>query len=74
MRANTTRRRRATYAPEPQNRAFGPAGFLCSFDRRAELRRMTAPTLILAARHDWICPPAFAEEIHRLIPGSDLRV
>ena len=67
-------RRRATYAPEPLNRAFGPTGFLRSFDLRPELGRITAPTLILAGRHDWICPPEFSEEIHRLIPGSDLRI
>jgi proline iminopeptidase len=28
---------------------------------------------LVAGRHDWICPPEFSEEIHRLIPGSDLR-
>ena len=27
--------------------------------------RITAPTLILAGRHDWICPPEFSEEIQR---------
>ena len=52
-------RRRATYAPEPLNRAFGPLGFLRRFDLRPELGRIAAPTLILAGRHDWICPPGF---------------
>ena len=37
------------------------------------LARITAPTLILAGRHDWICPVEFSEELHRLIPGSRLR-
>jgi proline iminopeptidase len=45
-----------------------------TYDLRPELPRITAPTLILAGRHDWICPPEFSEEIHRLIPGSDLRM
>ena len=67
-------RHRAIHSPEPLNRAFGPDGFLRRFDLRGELDRITAPTLILAGRHDWICPPEFSEEIHRLIPGSDLRV
>ena len=67
-------RTRAIYSPEPLNRAFGPDGFLRHFDLRPELARITAPTLILAGRHDWICPVAFSEEIHRLVPGSDLRV
>jgi proline iminopeptidase len=67
-------RARAIHAPEPLNRAFGPNGFLRSFDLRPELGRIAAPTLILAGRHDWICPPEFSEEISRLIPGSTLRV
>jgi proline iminopeptidase len=67
-------RGRTIHAPEPLNRAFGPMGFLRRFDLRGELGRITAPTLILAGRHDWICPPEFSEEIHRLIPRSDLRI
>ncbi len=67
-------RGRAAPSPEPLNRAFGPAGFLRTFDLRPELGRITAPTLIVAGRHDWICPPEFSEEIHRLIPGSRLEI
>ncbi len=67
-------RRRAIYSPEPLNRAFGPKGFLRRFDLRPELGRIKAPTLLLAGRHDWICPPQYAEEIQRLIPASDLRI
>jgi proline iminopeptidase len=65
-------RMRGMHAPEPLNRAFGPGGFLRDFDLRPELQRITAPTLILAGRHDWICPVEFSEELHRLIPGSEL--
>lgn len=65
---------RAILSPEAQNRAHGPGGFLRTYDLRAELKSITAPTLILAGRHDFICPPEFSEEIHRLIPGSDLRI
>ncbi len=67
-------RTRAVHAPEPLNRAFGPDGFLRRFDLRPELARIMAPTMILAGRHDWICAPEFSEEIHRLIPGSQLRI
>lgn len=67
-------RARAIHSPEPLNRAFGPDGFLRRFDLRPELSRITAPTLILAGRHDWICPVEFSEEIHLLIAGSDLRI
>jgi proline iminopeptidase len=65
---------RALPSPEPLNRAFGPGGFLRSFDLRPELPRITAPTLVIGGRHDWICPPEFSEEIHRLIPGSRLLI
>lgn len=67
-------RGRATPAPDALNRAFAPDGFMQTYDLRPELARITVPTLILAGRHDWICPPEFSEEIHRLIPGSDLRI
>jgi proline iminopeptidase len=67
-------RGRAIYSPEAITKAFAPDGFLRSFDLRAELAAITAPTLILAGRHDWICPPEFSEEIHRIIPGSQLRI
>ncbi len=67
-------RGRSTPSPEPLNRAFGPDGFLRRMDLRPELKQVTAPALILAGRHDWICAPEFSEEIHRLLPGSRLRV
>jgi proline iminopeptidase len=67
-------RTRAIYSPEPLNRAFGPDGFLRRFDLREELARITAPTLVLAGRHDWICPPEFSEEIAQLVPNADLRI
>ena len=72
--AQAATRGRASYSPEPLNRAFGPGGFLRRYDLRPELGRITAPTLVLAGRHDWICPPRFSEEIHRLIPDSQLDV
>ena len=67
-------RGRAPLSPEPLNRAFGPDGFLRHMDLRPELPRITAPTLIIAGRHDWICAPEFSEEIHALVPGSQLLV
>jgi proline iminopeptidase len=30
--------------------------------------------LVIAGRHDWICPPEFSEEIARLIPRAELRI
>jgi len=63
---------RAVYEPEAMNQAFG--GFLRRLDLRPELSRITAPTLVIAGRHDWICAPEFSEEIARLIPGAELRI
>ncbi len=67
-------RARAIHTPEPINRAFGPDGFLRTFDLRPELSCIAVPTLIIAGRHDWICPVEFSEELHRLVPGSELLV
>jgi proline iminopeptidase len=67
-------RARGILAPEALNRAFAPGGFLQSYDLRPELAAIRARTLIIAGRHDWICAPEFSEEIHRLVPGSELHV
>lgn len=67
-------RARGISSPEALNRAFAPGGWLEHYDLRPELKNITAPTLIIAGRHDWICAPEFSEEMHRLIPGSDLRI
>ena len=67
-------RERAIASPEALNRAFAPGGFLLTFDLRPELASITAPTLILAGRHDWICAPEFSQEIHRLVARSELQV
>jgi proline iminopeptidase len=65
---------RRILSPAAFNRAFAPSGFLRTFDLRPELSLISAATLILAGRHDWICPPEFSEEIHALIPGSELHI
>jgi len=63
---------RTIHSPEALNRAFKPNGFLRTFDLRPELAGITARTLVIAGAADWICPPEFSEEIHRLIAGSKL--
>ncbi|MGI0490302.1 alpha/beta fold hydrolase [Alkalinema pantanalense CENA528] len=65
-------RGRTIFSVDAINVAFG--GFLRTFDLRPELPRITAPTLVLAARHDWICAPEFSEEIAQLIPGAKLQI
>ena len=54
------------------NVAFG--GFLRDYNVLDQLSRITSPTLVIAGRHDWICPPEFSEEIARAIPNADLRI
>ncbi len=67
-------RARGIYSPEALNRAFAPGGFLQTYDLRPELAAIRVPTLIIGGRHDWICPPEFSQEIHRLIAGSQLEI
>jgi proline iminopeptidase len=54
------------------NQGFG--GFLRTYDVTGDLHKVTAPTLVVGGRHDWICPPELSEEIARLIPHADLRI
>jgi 3-oxoadipate enol-lactonase/4-carboxymuconolactone decarboxylase len=45
---------------------------LAAFDLRADLHRITAPTLVLAGRDDPATPPAHARELADGIPGATL--
>lgn len=54
------------------NVAFG--GFLRTYNILSELHYITAPTLVIAGRYDWICAPEFSEEIAQAIPNADLRI
>ena len=44
------------------------------FDDRAELERLTLPTLVVYGRHDVICGPRWGDELHKAIPGSQLLI
>jgi len=57
---------------EPANEAF--SGFLREYDIRNELENIKAQTLVIAAEHDWICPPEFSRDIAARIRGADLQV
>lgn len=72
--AGAAGRARGILAPDAINQAFAPGGFLQTFDLRPELPAITAPALVIAGQHDWICPPEFSEEIQRLIPHARLEV
>ena len=62
-------------------RRVGPAAFLRQQraiigrpDSADTLRTIACPTLVVAAADDVLIPPALQEEMHRLVPGSTLRV
>ncbi len=63
---------RGIYSIDAINEAF--SGFLRTYDIRDELPNITAPTLVIGGRHDWILPPEMSEEVASLIPNSDLRI
>ena len=50
------------------------AGLLRDYNILDQLPQITSPTLVIAGRHDWICPPEFSEEIAAAIPNADLRI
>ena len=63
---------RTIYSVDALNMAF--AGFLRDYDIRDQLPNITAPTLVIGGRHDWICAPEFSEEIAAAIPNAELRI
>ncbi|RUS47284.1 alpha/beta fold hydrolase [Cohnella sp. AR92] len=50
------------------------AHFIPNYDVRGKLPKLNVPTLIVGARYDWITPVSQSEEMHRLIPGSELAI
>ena len=63
---------RTIYSIDAINVAF--SGFLRDYNILEQLPKITCPTLIIAGRHDWICPPEFSEEMAAAIPHADLRI
>ena len=43
-----------------------------SYEVRPRLAAITAPTLVIVGRHDWVCPPAGGRAIAAGIPGARL--
>jgi len=66
------RRQRGISSVDAINEGFG--GFLRTYDVTDDLAKITAPTLVIAGRHDWICAPEFSELIASKIPNADLRI
>jgi len=66
------KRERQIVSPDAINYAFG--GFLRTYNITADLQKITVPTLVIGARHDWICAPEFSEIIASKIYAADLRI
>ncbi len=47
---------------------------IVAFDRTGDLARITAPTLVICAKDDFVTPPYFSEQLARLIPGAELEL
>jgi aminoacrylate hydrolase len=56
--------------PKPEIMLSRIRGIL-KFDRRDELGKIAAPTLVIGARDDITTPAYFSEELGRLIPGTE---
>jgi proline iminopeptidase len=63
---------RTIFSIDAINMAFG--GFLRTYNIVEQLHKITAPTLVIGAKHDWICAPEFSEEIANEIPNADFRI
>ena len=66
-------RRAATNAP-PVEVSIGRIDAITAFDRRADLHRITTPTLVMAARDDYITPAYHAKALAGAIPGAQLEL
>lgn len=60
------------WSHEALNEGFG--NFLRKYDFVPELKKIKCPTLILAGKHDWICPPSQSKIIAQHIPHSILKI
>lgn len=67
-------RRRSTASAPPVEVSIGRIDAIMNFDRRADLARIKAPTLVMAAENDYITPSYFARALHAGIKGAELRI
>ncbi len=68
----TASRQRSIYSPDASN--IWHKRFVHDYDVTDQLESITVPTLVVGARHDWICAPEFSELIASRIPHADLRI
>ena len=63
---------RTIFSVDAINIAFST--FLRKLDLVGQLHKITAPTLVIGAKEDWICPPEFSKEIAEHIPNATLKI
>lgn len=61
---------KTVWSLEAWNQGFG--GFLRRYNFIPKLHKIKVPTLVLAGKDDWICPPSQAKIIAEKIPGAKL--
>ena len=67
-------RKRASASAPPVEISVGRINALLAFDRRDGLKRITAPTLVIASDNDYITPCYYAKTLAREIPGARLEI
>lgn len=67
-------RRRAGASAPPVEVSIGRIDALLKFDRRADLSRIVAPTLVIASTNDYITPSYYARTLAQAIPGAKLEI
>ena len=67
-------RRRSAESSPPVEVSVGRIDALMKFDRRADLGRIKAPTLIIASDNDYITPCYYAKNLVQSIPGAKLEI
>jgi aminoacrylate hydrolase len=67
-------RRRSLQSAPPIEVSIGRIDALMRFDRRADLRRIACPTLVIASDNDYITPAYFATSLVESIPRAKLEI
>lgn len=67
-------RRRTVAGAPPIEVSVGRIDAIMKFDRRADLGRIKAPVLVMAARDDFITPSYHAQALAAAIPGAQLMI
>lgn len=66
--------RQAVANPQPVEITLSRIDAICAFDRRARLKDIAAPTLVIVAADDIVTPPHLAEELVYGIGGARLKI